>query len=105
MICSFFFAKGFAKTRLDDRIALSVVRRVGGTPLGLAYGLNAADGVLAAGMPSSSARAAGIMYPLVRSVAKASGSDPEEGTERKAGAFLVQSAFQACGNSSSLWLY
>jgi DASS family divalent anion:Na+ symporter len=56
-------------------------------------------------MPSSAARAAGVFYPLVRSVAEASGSDPKDGTEKKTGAFLVQTAFQATGNSSSLWLF
>ncbi|CAE8717154.1 unnamed protein product, partial [Polarella glacialis] len=69
------------------------------------YGLNIAEGALAAGMPSSAARAAGVFYPLVDSVAKASGSDPANGTEKKTGAFLIQSSFQATGNSSSLWLY
>ena len=39
--------------------------------MGLAYGLNLAEGVLAAGMPSSAARSAGIFYPLVDAVAKA----------------------------------
>lgn len=105
VLLAFFFTKGFSKTGLGDRIALSIVRLVGGTTLGLAYGLNLAEGALAAGMPSSAARAAGVFYPLVDSVAKASGSDPANGTEKKTGAFLVQSAFQATGNSSSLWLY
>jgi len=105
VLLAFFFTKGFAKTGLGDRIALSVVKAMGGTTLGLAYGLNAAEGAIAAGMPSSAARAAGVFYPIVRSVAKASGSDPALGTERKTGAFLVQSAFQATGNSASLWLY
>lgn len=105
VLLAFFFTKGFAKTGLGDRIALNLVRKVGNTTLGLAYGLNFAEGALAAGMPSSAARAAGVFYPLVCSVAKASGSDPKQGTEKKTGAFLVQSAFQATGNSSSLWLY
>jgi len=105
VLLAFFFTKGFAKTGLGDRIALNLVRKVGNTTLGLAYGLNFAEGAWAAGMPSSAARAAGVFYPLVCSVAKASGSDPKQGTERRTGAFLVQSAFQATGNSSSLWLY
>ncbi|CAE7567146.1 DIT2-1, partial [Symbiodinium sp. CCMP2456] len=46
VLLAFFFTKGFAKTGLGDRIALSIVRLVGGTTLGLAYGLNAAEGVL-----------------------------------------------------------
>lgn len=105
VLLAFFFTKGFAKTGLGDRIALSIVRLVGGTTLGLAYGLNAAEGVLAAGMPSSAARAAGLFYPLADSVAKACGSDPARNQAKNTGGFLVQCAFQATGNSSSLWLY
>jgi len=105
VLLAFFFTKGFSKTGLGDRIALNLVKAVGNTTLGLAYGLNLAEGALACGMPSSAARAAGVFYPLVLSVAKASGSDPANGTERKTGAFLIQSSFQATGNSSSLWLY
>ncbi|CAJ1350925.1 unnamed protein product, partial [Effrenium voratum] len=60
---------------------------------------------LAAGMPSSAARAAGVFYPLVDSVAKACGSEPEKMKAKNTGGFLVQSSFQATGNSSSLWLY
>ncbi|CAJ1379713.1 unnamed protein product [Effrenium voratum] len=105
VLLAFFFTKGFAKTGLGDRIALSIVRLVGGTTLGLAYGLNLAEGALAAGMPSSAARAAGVFYPLVDSVAKACGSEPEKMKAKNTGGFLVQSSFQATGNSSSLWLY
>jgi len=104
VVLAFFFARGFSKTGLGDRIAFNVVRAVGGTTLGLAYGLNAAEAIVAAGMPSSAARAAGIFFPIVDSVAKASGSDPAQGTEKKTGRFLVQSAFQATGNSATLWL-
>ncbi|CAE6962914.1 DIT2-1 [Symbiodinium natans] len=105
VLLSFFFTKGFAKTGLGDRIALSIVRLMGRTTLGLAYGLNLAEGVLAAGMPASAARAAGVFYPLADSVAKACGSDPAKNQAKATGGFLVQSAFQATGNSSSLWLY
>lgn len=105
VLLAFFFTRGFGKTGLGDRIALTVVRAMGGTTLGLAYGLNAAEGLIAAGMPSSAARAAGIFYPIVRSVARASNSDPADGTQKKTGAFLIQSSFQTTGHSSSLWLY
>eukprot|EP00928_Gymnodinium_smaydae_P076658 TRINITY_DN5971_c0_g1_i2.p1 TRINITY_DN5971_c0_g1~~TRINITY_DN5971_c0_g1_i2.p1 ORF type:complete len:613 (+),score=127.56 TRINITY_DN5971_c0_g1_i2:81-1919(+) len=104
VLLAFFFAEGLSKTGLGTRMAYSIVRMVGGTTLGLAYGLNAAEGLLAAGMPSSASRAAGVFFPIVDSVAKASGSDPAAGTERRTGRFLVQSAFQATGNSASLWL-
>lgn len=44
------------RTGLGDRIALNVIRAVGGTTLGLAYGLNAAELLVAAAMPCSAAR-------------------------------------------------
>ncbi|CAK0890692.1 unnamed protein product, partial [Prorocentrum cordatum] len=77
---------------------------VGSTTLGLAYGLNAAELVVAAAMPSSAARAAAVFYPITVSVCKASGSDPARGTRLKSGAFLVECCYQATATSSCLFL-
>eukprot|EP00929_Paragymnodinium_shiwhaense_P112234 TRINITY_DN804_c0_g1_i1.p1 TRINITY_DN804_c0_g1~~TRINITY_DN804_c0_g1_i1.p1 ORF type:complete len:543 (+),score=70.22 TRINITY_DN804_c0_g1_i1:119-1630(+) len=104
IILAMFLAKGISKTGLGPRVAYSVVRVAGGTTLGLAYGLNLCELLVASCMPSSAARAAGIFYPIVVSVAKASGSDPELGTRSKMGSFLVQNAFQTTANSSALWM-
>lgn len=104
VLLAFFFASCFQKTGLGQRLALTVIKAVGGTTLGLAYGLNAAEMFVAAAMPSSAARAAALFYPLTVSVSKASGSDPANGTQGKCGAFLVECCYQATATSSCLFL-
>lgn len=104
VLIAFFFAEGFQKTGLGDRVALSVIGAVGSTTLGLAYGLNLAELVVAAAMPSSAARAAAVFYPITLSVCRASKSDPANGTEKKCGAFLVECCYQATATSSCLFL-
>lgn len=49
--------QGFEKTGLGERIANLFVRALGSSTLGLAYGLNVAEALLAPAMPSTSARA------------------------------------------------
>eukprot|EP00931_Biecheleriopsis_adriatica_P033949 TRINITY_DN19666_c0_g1_i1.p1 TRINITY_DN19666_c0_g1~~TRINITY_DN19666_c0_g1_i1.p1 ORF type:complete len:551 (-),score=111.13 TRINITY_DN19666_c0_g1_i1:123-1775(-) len=104
VLLAFFFAEGFQKTGLGDRIALTVIRAVGGTTLGVAYGLNFAELIVAAAMPCSAARAAAIFYPITQSVCRASGSDPDKKTESKCGKFLVECCYQATATSSCLFL-
>ncbi|CAK8997288.1 unnamed protein product [Durusdinium trenchii] len=104
VVIAFFLADGFQKTGLGDRIALNVIRAVGGTTVGLAYGLNFAELMVAATMPCSAARAAAVFYPITKSVCKASGSDPDEGTEFKCGKFLVECCYQATATSSCMFL-
>lgn len=104
VLLAFFFAEGFQKTGLGDRIALNVIKVVGSTTLGLAYGLNVAELAVAAAMPSSAARAAAVFYPITLSVCRASGSDPVQGTRMKCGAFLVQCGYQATATSSCIFL-
>jgi len=104
VLLAFFFASCFQKTGLGQRLALTIIKAVGGTTMGLAYGLNAAETIVAVAMPSSAARAAALFYPLTVSVCKASGSDPANGTQRKCGAFLVECAYQSTATSSCLFL-
>jgi len=104
VLLAFFFASSFQKTGLGQRLAFTVIKAVGGTTLGLAYGLNAAEMFVASAMPSSAARAAALFYPLTVSVSKASGSDPANGTQGRCGAFLVECCYQATATSSCLFL-
>ena len=90
----FFISRGFIKTGLGSRIAYLFMAALGKKALGLAYGLIATDLVLAPAIPSKTARAGGILYPLVRATAEAFGSDPRDGTAYKIGSFLIQAAFQ-----------
>lgn len=62
IVISFFFAKGFEKTGLGERIANMFVAALGKSTLGLAYGLVAAEALIAPAMPSTTARAgAGVV--------------------------------------------
>ncbi len=104
IVLAFFIARGFIKTGLGARIAYLFVRLLGKKTLGLSYGLIATDLVLAPAIPSNTARAGGVVFPILCSLAKAYGSDPAEGTERKIGAFLTLASFQGTVITSAMFL-
>jgi len=78
IVVSFFFAAGFQKTGLGERVANIFVRAFGASSLGLAYGLAAAEACLAPAMPSTTARAGGVFMPIIDSLARGAGSLPSE---------------------------
>lgn len=84
----FSFSRGFVKTGLGRRIALLFVKLFGKKTLGLAYSLVGVDLILAPATPSNTARAGGIMFPIIKSLSESFGSTPKDGTERKMGAFF-----------------
>lgn len=94
VVVAFFISRGIVKTGLGERIAYLFVERFGKKPLFLAYSLIASDLVIAPAMPSNTARAGGILAPIVQSLNTTFGSDPKEGTENKLGNFLVPVVFQ-----------
>lgn len=104
IVLAFFIARGFIKTGLGARIAYLFVGLLGKKTLGLSYGLIATDLVLAPAIPSNTARAGGVVFPILRSLAKAYGSDPEDGTQRKIGGFLTLAAFQGTVVTSAMFL-
>jgi divalent anion:Na+ symporter, DASS family len=104
IVVAFFISRGFIKTGLGSRIAYLFMAALGKKTLGLSYGLIATDLVLAPAIPSNTARAGGIVFPLVKASAKAYGSEPEDGTARKIGAFLMQAAFQGNVVTSAMFL-
>lgn len=91
---AFFISRGFVKTGLGRRIALQFVKLFGKKTLGLAYSLVGVDLILAPATPSNTARAGGIMFPIIQSLSESFGSTPKDGTERKMGAFLIFTEFQ-----------
>ena len=101
IVLAFFFARGFVRTGLGDRVATMFVRALGKSTLGLSYGLTISEAILAPAMPSTTARAGGVYLPIISSLAKQAGSEPGP-TSRKLGAFLVQSQLQASGHSSAM---
>lgn len=104
IVMAFFISRGFIKTGLGRRIALIFVRAFGKKTLGLAYALSAVDLVVAPGTPSSTARAGGVMFPIIKSLAQTFGSDPEKGTERKIGSFLIFTEFHANAITAAMFL-
>lgn len=89
IVMAYCLSRGFVKTGLGRRIALLFVRLFGKRTLGLAYSLVGVDLILSPATPSNTARAGGIVYPILESLAKTFGSDPKDGTERKMGSFLT----------------
>ncbi|KAL8233602.1 hypothetical protein R6Q59_019702 [Mikania micrantha] len=101
---AFFFARGFIKTGLGNRIAYQFVSLFGSSSLGLGYSLVFSEALLAPAIPSVSARAGGIFLPLVKSLCVACGSNAGDGTEHKLGSWLMLTCFQTSVISSSMFL-
>ncbi|GEB76920.1 anion permease [Sporolactobacillus inulinus] len=101
---AFFISRGFIKTGLGTRIALNFVKRFGKKTLGLAYSLIGVDLVLSPATPSNTARAGGIMFPIINSLSRSFDSSPERHTQRKMGSFLIFSAFHGNIITSAMFL-
>lgn len=104
IVMAFFIARGFIITGLGSRLAYFFMGVCGKSTLGLSYGILATDLLLAPTIPSVTARAGGIIYPILRSVAKAFQSDPADSSRQKIGAFLVKVAFQGSAVTSAMFL-
>ena len=100
---AFVFSIGYGKTGLGRRIALWLVRLLGGRTLGLGYAIALADLVLAPGTPSNTGRSAGILYPVIRGIPDLYGSEPGP-TARRIGAYIMWTAFATTAVTSSLFL-
>jgi len=104
IVLAFFISRGFIKTGLGARIAYNFMALLGRRTLGLSYGLAATDLVLAPSIPSNTARAGGIVMPIMTSLARAYGSNPGDGTERRIGGFLTITAYQVNVVTSAMFL-
>ena len=94
VLCAFMISRAVTLTGLGRRIAFHFIRLLGHRSLGVAYALAVTDASLAAVIPSNSARAGGIIFPIARSVAEAYDSRPGP-TRRRIGAFLLAAVYQA----------
>ncbi|HEY2433474.1 MAG TPA: DASS family sodium-coupled anion symporter [Vicinamibacterales bacterium] len=88
ILAAFLFARGLVVTRLGERIAYGIVKRVGGSPLGLGYSIVLADLVMAPMTASNTARAGGILFPITLNVARVFDSEPGP-TASRIGSFLL----------------
>ena len=104
IVMAFFMALGFKTSGLGTRIAYFFVAKLGKSSLGLAYGFVVTELLLAPFIPSNTARGAGVLFPVVKSLAEQQGSDPKKGTRKKLGAYLIQVCFQQNLITSAMFL-
>lgn len=97
------FSTGYEKTGLGRRLALTLVRFLGGSTLGLGYAVMLADLAIAPFTPSNTGRSAGVIFPVVRSIPILYGSSPGP-TARRVGSYLMWTAFASTTVTSSLFL-
>ena len=103
MFVAFMFALGYAQTGLGRRIALLLVRRLGGRTLGLGYAISLTDLVLAPFIPSNTARSGGIVFPIVEHIPALYGSAPGQG-RRGLGAYVMWTAFATTCVTSAMFV-
>jgi DASS family divalent anion:Na+ symporter len=103
IVSAFLFARGIIKTGLGRRIAFVLMRAMGDSTLKLAYTLAITDLIISPATPSNSARAGGIIFPIVRSLASAFDSEPGE-SSRRVGAYLTENSFQATCITSAMFM-
>jgi divalent anion:Na+ symporter, DASS family len=103
VVVAFLVAQAVVKSGLGRRISLVIVSAFGGSPLGLAYSVVLTDALIAPGFPSNTARA-GVLFPVVLSLAQGAGSKPEDPEGRRLGGYLMFTGMASLAISSALWL-
>lgn len=94
IICAFLLSRAFIKSGLGNRIAYLIIKAIGKSSLMLGHAITLTDFVISPATPSSTARAGGIIYPIIKSLSSALGSEPGD-TARKFGAYIMQIEYQA----------
>jgi len=103
VVIAFIVAQAVVKSGLGRRISLQMVSRFGGSSLGLAYSIVLTDAAIAPAFPSNTARG-GVLFPIVLSVAKGAGSEPEHPEGRRLGGYLMYCGMASLALSSALWM-
>lgn len=96
---AFLLARGFIKSGLGTRIGYGFIYLFGKSVLGISYALVTAECLLAPFIPSNTARGAGIIFPVMKSLL----SQDQLNTQRM-GAYLVALCFQANVITSAMFL-
>ena len=103
VLVAMLIAKMMLDCGLARRIALLFVRAFGKTSLGVAYALQMTDVTLASGVPSITARSAGMVLPIARSIAELFQSRPDE-TRHRLGAYLIAAVYQGSAVACAMFI-
>lgn len=103
VIVAMLIARSMLDTGLARRIALVFIRAVGKSSLGISYALLMTDVTLASGVPSITARSAGMLLPIARRIAELFESSPGP-TAGRLGAFLVAGLYQGSAIACAMFL-
>jgi DASS family divalent anion:Na+ symporter len=99
-----FLARGFIKTGLGKRCAYAFLALFGGTPYGLGYGLLFSSTTIAPLIPSATARTAGIIMPVLRSLVQVLEKENKTGSQKNLAAYLTMIVFHASLITSAIFL-
>jgi divalent anion:Na+ symporter, DASS family len=103
VVSAFLLAVAFIKTGLGARIAYVLIMLFGQSTLGLGYSLVAADLVLAPAIPSNTARAGGVIFPILQALSKTSlGGETASG--RLTRSFLTLTVYNGTVITSAMFL-
>ncbi len=97
----FFVAKVFVSTGLGNRIAYTILKIFGKNSLGLGYGIVATNLIMSPCIPSVTARAGGVIFPMIKSLADVF-TGPSH--DPRMGAFLTLCAYQSMAITSAMFL-
>jgi len=103
IFAAFLFSRGFTQTGLGRRIAYWFIRAFGRRTLGLSYSLILTDLVIAPATPSNTARAGGVLFPIVRGLTTTFKSEPGP-TAGRIGRFLMLSTYQGDVITSAMFM-
>ena len=81
-----------------------IMKAIATNSLKLGYTMAFTDFIISPATPSNTARGGGIVFPILRSLCSAFQSEPEEGTQKKIGSYLIASTFQANCITSSIFI-
>jgi DASS family divalent anion:Na+ symporter len=102
VILAMLIARTMLDTGLARRIALLFIRAFGRSSLGVSYALLATDITLASGVPSITARTAGMIAPIAVRIADLFQSTPGP-TANRLGAYLIAGIYQGSGVACAMF--
>lgn len=100
---AFTLSAAFVTTGLGKRLAYWFILKFGSTTLRLGYVTALLDLVLAPATPSNTARAGGVVFPIINSIAMVLGSTPKE-SPCKAGRYLMVNVYMVTKTTSYMFL-